>query len=130
MCSAKLAEKEDIYQLGIILLEVIIGRPINSQSETEDLKLQVETALAESPSKLRHLTDPCIRGTFAYDSLKTTVQIAINCLDKEASRRPSVEDVLWHMQYSIQVQEGATNSGNLSGNQSGKISGNLNNKFY
>lgn len=128
--SAKLAEKEDIYQLGIILLEVIIGRPINSQSETEDLKLQVETALAESPSKLRHLTDPCIRGTFAYDSLKTTVQIAINCLDKEASRRPSVEDVLWHMQYSIQVQEGATNSGNLSGNQSGKISGNLNNKFY
>lgn len=96
--------------------------------------IQVETALSESPSKLRDLTDPCIRGTFAYDSLKTTVQIAINCLDKEPSRRPSVEDVLWHMQYSIQVQEGATNSGNLSGNQSGKlsgkISGNLNNKFY
>ncbi|KAM3304137.1 putative LRR receptor-like serine/threonine-protein kinase [Capsicum chacoense] len=128
--SVKQAEKEDIYQLGVILLEVIIGRPINSRSEAEDLKLQVETALAESPSKLRDLTDPCIRGTFAYDSLKTTVQIAINCLEKELSRRPSVEDVLWHMQYSIQVQEGATNSGNLSGNQSGKISGNLNNKFY
>ncbi|XP_059316719.1 probable LRR receptor-like serine/threonine-protein kinase At1g14390 [Lycium ferocissimum] len=132
--SAKEAEKEDMYQLGVILLEAIIGRPINSQSETEDLKLQVETALAESPSKLRDLTDPCIRGTFAYDSLKTTVQIAINCLEKEPSRRPSVEDVLWHMQYSIQVQEGATNSGNLSGNLSGKlsgkISGNLNNKFY
>ncbi|KAG5604174.1 hypothetical protein H5410_025666 [Solanum commersonii] len=132
--SAKEAEKEDIYQLGVILLEVIIGRPINSRNEAEDLKLQVETALAESPSKLRDLTDPCIRGTFAYDSLKTTVQIAINCLEKEPSRRPSVEDVLWHMQYSIQVQEGTTNSGNLSGNQSGKlsgkISGNLNNKFY
>ncbi|MCD7460259.1 hypothetical protein HAX54_043161 [Datura stramonium] len=132
--SSKQAEKEDIYQLGVILLEVIIGRPINSQSEVEDLKLQVETSLAESPSKLRDLTDPCIRGTFAYDSLKTTVQIAINCLEKEPSRRPSVEDVLWHMQYSIQVQEGASNSGNLSGNLSGKlsgkISGNLNNKFY
>lgn len=127
--SSKQAEKEDIYQLGVILLEVIIGRPINSQSEAEDLKLQVETSLAESPSKLRDLTDTCIRGTFAYDSLKTTVQIAINCLEKEPSRRPSVEDVLWHMQYSIQVQEGATNSGNLSGNLSGKISGNLN-KFY
>ncbi|CAN4124375.1 unnamed protein product [Withania somnifera] len=128
--SVKQAEKEDIYQLGIILLEVIIGRPINSQSEAEDLKLQVETSLAESPSKLRDLTDPCIRGTFAYESLKTTVQIAISCLEIEPSRRPSVEDVLWHMQYSIQVQEGATNSGNLSGNQSGKLSGNLNNKFY
>ncbi|CAN4094696.1 unnamed protein product [Withania somnifera] len=128
--SAKQAEKEDIYQLGIILLEVIIGRPINSQSEAEDLKLQMETSLAESPSKLRDLTDPCIRGTFAYESLKTVIQIAINCLEKEPSRRPSVEDVLWHMQYSIQVQEGATNSGNLSGNQSGKLSGNITNKFY
>lgn len=92
--------------------------------------MQVETCLAESPSKLRDLTDPCIRGTFAYESLKTMVQIAVNCLDKEPSRRPSIEDVLWHMQYSIQVQEGATNSGNLSGNLSGKISGNLSNKFY
>ncbi|XP_016437711.1 putative LRR receptor-like serine/threonine-protein kinase At1g14390 [Nicotiana tabacum] len=130
LTSAKEAEKEDIYQLGTILLEAITGRPINSQSETEDLKLQVETCLAESPSKLRDLTDPCIRGTFAYESLKTMVQIAVNCLDKEPSRRPSIEDVLWHMQYSIQVQEGATNSGNLSGNLSGKVSGNLSNKFY
>ncbi|VFQ80196.1 unnamed protein product [Cuscuta campestris] len=132
--SARVGEEDDIYQLGVILIEVIIGRPITSQAEVQDLKLQVETCLAESPGKLRDLTDPCIRGTFAYESLKTTVQIALNCLSEERSKRPSIEDVLWHLQYSFQVQEGWGSSGNLSGSLSGnlvkKLSGNLGAKLY
>ncbi|XP_073134493.1 probable LRR receptor-like serine/threonine-protein kinase At1g14390 isoform X2 [Henckelia pumila] len=118
-------EKEDIYRLGIILTEVIIGRPIQSQSESDDLKYQLERSLAESPSKLRDMVDPSMRGTFAYESLKTVAQITVNCLCKDPTGRPTVEDVLWHLQYSVQVQEGWTNSGNLSGN----ISGNLDTKL-
>lgn len=34
-------EKEDIYRLGVILVEVITGRPIDSRSELDDLKFQV-----------------------------------------------------------------------------------------
>ncbi|CAH9115220.1 unnamed protein product [Cuscuta europaea] len=127
--SSKNAEQDDIYQLGVILIELIIGRPITSQAEVKDLKLQIEICLAESPGKLRNLTDPCIRSTFAYESLKTTVQIALNCLNQEPSRRPSIEDVLWHLQYSIQVQEGWGNSGNLSGKISGNLSGHVGTKL-
>ncbi|KAK6139302.1 hypothetical protein DH2020_026961 [Rehmannia glutinosa] len=123
--SSENPEKEDIYRLGVILIEVMTGRPINSQSELDDLKFQLERSLAESPSKLRDLIDPSMRGTFAYESLKTIVQITINCLCRDPTGRPTVEDVLWHMQYSVQVQEGWTNSRNLSGN----LSGNLSNKF-
>lgn len=32
---------DDIYRLGVILTEVITGRPINSQSELDDMKFQV-----------------------------------------------------------------------------------------
>ncbi|XP_073050149.1 LOW QUALITY PROTEIN: probable LRR receptor-like serine/threonine-protein kinase At1g14390 [Primulina eburnea] len=112
-------EKEDIYQLGVILTEVITGRPIQSKSESDDLKYQIERSLSESPSKLRDLVDPSMCGTFAYESLKTVAQITVNCLCKDPIGRPTVEDVLWHLQYSVQVQEGWTNSGNLSGNISG-----------
>lgn len=87
--------------------------------------LQLERSLAESASKLRDMIDPSMRGTFAYESLKTVVQITVNCLNEDAMGRPTVEDVLWHMQYSVQVQEGWTNSGRLSGN----LSGNLSNKM-
>ncbi|GMJ13459.1 hypothetical protein like AT1G14390 [Hibiscus trionum] len=107
-------EKEDIYQLGILLLQIITGKPATFTSELDELKHQLEKGLAEGPSKMRSVIDPSIRGTFAYDSMKTTVQFAINCLSKDSTKRPSIEDVLWNLQYSIQVQEGWTSSGNLA----------------
>jgi hypothetical protein len=75
---------------------------------------QLELGLAESISQLRSATDPSFQGTYAYQSLKTTVGITLNCLCKDPRKRPSIEDVLWNLQYSIQVQEGWTSSGNLS----------------
>ncbi|KAK9277563.1 hypothetical protein L1049_007108 [Liquidambar formosana] len=112
--SGENAEKDDIYQLGVILLEVITGKQVKSMSELDELKLQLERSLMEPASKLRGAADPSIRGTFAYQSLRTAVEITINCLCKDANKRPSIEDVLWHLQYAIQVQEGWTSSENLS----------------
>lgn len=119
-CSNEDPEKDDIYQFGVILLQVITGKLFNSKSEIAEMKLQLEMNLTETPASLREAADPSIGGTFAYESLKTAIQITVNCLaEEDPSKRPSIEDVLWHMQYSIQVQEGWTSSGNLN-------SGNLN----
>ncbi|KDP21216.1 hypothetical protein JCGZ_21687 [Jatropha curcas] len=107
------AEKEDVYQLGVILVQIITGKIVTSTSELEELKIQLEKGLAEGPSKLRPMVDPSTRGTFAYESLRTTVKITISCISKEPSNRPSIEDVLWNLQYSNQVQEGWASSGNL-----------------
>jgi hypothetical protein len=41
MCSINNAEKEDIYQFGVILLEVITGKLITSSIEVEVLKYEV-----------------------------------------------------------------------------------------
>ncbi|KAJ4838083.1 hypothetical protein Tsubulata_045449 [Turnera subulata] len=108
------AEKEDVYQLGVILVQIITGKLVTSSHELEELRLMLEENLAEGPSQLRAVVDPATRGTFAYESLRTTVEITINCLNKVASSRPSIEDVLWNLQYSIQTQEGWTSSGNLA----------------
>lgn len=75
---------------------------------------QLEKGLIEGPSKLRGVIDPSMQGSFAYQSLKTAVEITINCLSRDPSKRPSIDNVLWNLQYSIQVQEGWTSSGNLS----------------
>ncbi|XP_065863086.1 probable LRR receptor-like serine/threonine-protein kinase At1g14390 [Euphorbia lathyris] len=111
--STKNAEKEDVYQLGLILLQIITGKIVKSTADLDELKIQLEKNLSEAPSKLRGMADPSTRGTFAYESLITAVKITMNCLSKEASNRPSIEDVLWNLQYSSQVQEGWTSSGNL-----------------
>lgn len=142
-CSDENAEKEDIYQLGVLLLQVITGKLVTFSNELDGLKLEVckfigstsppkfkpnsigwikfpmlwlqlEKCLSEGPSKLRGVIDPSIRGTFADESMKTTVEFAINSLSKDSTKRPSIEDVLWNLQYSIQVQEGWASSGNLA----------------
>lgn len=71
-------------------------------------------SLTEHPTQLRSVIDPSIRGTYAFQSLKTTVEVTVNCLETDPRKRPSIEDVLWNLQYSIQVQEGWTSSENLS----------------
>ncbi|XP_057949835.1 probable LRR receptor-like serine/threonine-protein kinase At1g14390 [Malania oleifera] len=111
---AENSEKKDVYQLGMILVEVITGRRITSEAELKDLKHQLENGLMEAPAVLRAAADSSIQGTFAYQSLRTTAEITINCLSEDPSKRPSLEDVLWNLQYSFQVQEGWTSSGSLS----------------
>ncbi|TQD80519.1 hypothetical protein C1H46_033935 [Malus baccata] len=108
------AEKEDIYQLGIILLQVLTGRLTKSATELDELRIQLEESLVEGPSTLREIVDSSMIGSFAYQSLKTAVEITVNCLSRDPSKRPSIDNVLWNLQYSIQVQDGWTSSGNLS----------------
>ncbi|CAH8387647.1 unnamed protein product [Eruca vesicaria subsp. sativa] len=106
-------EKEDVYQFGVILLQIITGRVVAAgSSEMGSLKLQLENGLRDEPSVLSSLADPSVRGSYAYESLRTTVEFAINCLCEDQSKRPSIEDVVWNLQYTIQVQQGWTNSGN------------------
>ncbi|KAF6136952.1 hypothetical protein GIB67_030716 [Kingdonia uniflora] len=114
-CSNEDGEKDDVYHLGIVLVEVLTGKLITSQAELNEHKNQLEKSLIDTASKLRELMDPSIRGTFAYESLRITVEIIVKCLSKDSIQRPSIEDVLWNLQYSVQVQNGWTpSSENLS----------------
>ncbi|CAN6194667.1 unnamed protein product [Urochloa humidicola] len=106
-------DKQDIYQFGLILLEVITGKPTDSQSELESLKAQLSEALTEDPDRLKDIADPAIQGTFAVESLSTITEIALNCTAGEPSDRPSIDDVLWNLQYSMQVQDGWASSESL-----------------
>ncbi|CAL5418238.1 unnamed protein product [Camellia sinensis] len=121
-----LTAKISSYNISLPSKKVGSESPLNGQdnpnwlSSTEKwwmeglLKLQLERGLAESPLRLREAIDPSIRGTFSHESLKTAVKITMKCLSKDSISHPTIEDVLRHMQYSIQVQEGWTSSGNLS----------------
>ncbi|KAM0893273.1 hypothetical protein ACQ4PT_025228 [Festuca glaucescens] len=107
-------DRDDIYQFGLILLEVITGKSTESRRDLESLKAQLSEALAEDPDMLKDMADPTIRGTFALDSLSKVTEIALNCTASDPSDRPSVDDVLWNLQYSMQVQDGWASSESLS----------------
>ncbi|KAJ8480232.1 hypothetical protein OPV22_023959 [Ensete ventricosum] len=107
-------EKEDIYQLGLILLEIITGKPTGSKNEVDSLVSLIQKTLTDSPSDLKGIADPSIRGTYAVDSLRTAIEISLNCASRDPNQRPSIDDVLWNLQYSAQIQDGWASSENLS----------------
>jgi hypothetical protein len=48
--------------------------------------------------------DPVVLGTSSQDSLSMVVSIMTKCLTAESLNRPSIEEVLWNLQYASQVQ--------------------------
>lgn len=68
--------------------------------------LQLQSALtAEGTAKRRSFVDPAVSKGCSDESVKTVMEICLRCLAKEAVQRPSIEDVLWNLQFAAQVQD-------------------------
>lgn len=50
------------------------------------------------------MLDPVVVNTCTQESLSIIVFITVKCLSPDQSFRPSIEDVLWNLQYAAQVQ--------------------------
>ncbi|KAL5834970.1 hypothetical protein ACOSQ4_014467 [Xanthoceras sorbifolium] len=103
--SAKHEDKVDVYDFGLILLEIIVGRPLNSKNEVGTVKDQLQAAIAADGAARRSVVDPAVNKSCLDQSLKTMMEICVRCLHKNPADRPSVEDVLWNLQFAAQVQD-------------------------
>ncbi|XP_042511276.1 probable inactive leucine-rich repeat receptor-like protein kinase At3g03770 [Macadamia integrifolia] len=103
--SSRHGDKVDIYDFGVILMEIIVGRPITSQEEVDILKDQLQESIMADDAAQRSIIDLEVRKACVYESLKTVTEICIRCLSKEPAGRPSVDDVLWNLQFAAQVQD-------------------------
>ncbi|XP_074282433.1 putative inactive leucine-rich repeat receptor-like protein kinase At3g03770 [Silene latifolia] len=98
-------DKMDVYDFGVILLEILVGRPIKTRSELNAWRNQVQASLAADDTARRSIVAEEIGSTCSDQSLKTMIEICIRCLTKDAGTRPSIEDVLWNLQFAAQVQD-------------------------
>ncbi|XP_038690550.1 probable inactive leucine-rich repeat receptor-like protein kinase At3g03770 isoform X1 [Tripterygium wilfordii] len=98
-------DRGDVYDLGVILLEIIVGRPIMSQNEVSIAKDLLRVSMGLDDKARRSIADPAVQKESSDESLKTMMDICLRCLSDEPSDRPSVEDVLWNLQYAAQVQD-------------------------
>ncbi|PUZ36649.1 hypothetical protein GQ55_9G054900 [Panicum hallii var. hallii] len=100
------SDKTDIFDFGVILLEVVSGKTITSMYEVDILKELLAWAIAdEDRVRRRSFADPTVSKGCSDESLRTVMEICQRCLAKEPAQRPSVEDVLWNLQFAAQVQD-------------------------
>ena len=48
--------------------------------------------------------DPTVLSTCSQESLTVAIDITNKCISLDSSNRPSVEDILWNLQYAAQIQ--------------------------
>ncbi|KAG2545325.1 hypothetical protein PVAP13_9KG424493 [Panicum virgatum] len=100
------SDKADIFDFGVILLEVVSGKTITSMYEVDILKELLAWAIAdEDRVRRRSFADPSVSKGCSDESLRTVMEICQRCLAKEPAQRPSVEDVIWNLQFAAQVQD-------------------------
>ncbi|KAK9012492.1 hypothetical protein V6N11_040541 [Hibiscus sabdariffa] len=104
----QLTEKSDVYSFGVVLCEVLCARPpINRLAEKSHVNLAMWAQNSYRNGTLYQIIDPFLKGTIAPECLKKYAEVAISCLHDEGIKRPSMNDVVWGLEFALQLQESA-----------------------
>ncbi|KAL9262802.1 putative inactive leucine-rich repeat receptor-like protein [Drosera capensis] len=97
-------EKSDMFDFGVILLEIVSGRTIASYNEVGVVKDLFQVSIKADKIARRSIVDPAVRKDCSDDSLKKMMELCVACLASESNSRPSIEDILWNLHFVAQLQ--------------------------
>ncbi|KAJ0754317.1 putative protein kinase RLK-Pelle-CrRLK1L-1 family [Helianthus annuus] len=106
--SQQLTEKSDVYSFGVVLLEVLCARPvINTKLPKEEVNLAEWGKSCYQKGTLNKIIDPKVRSVIAPECLTKFGEVAVSCLKDERSERPAMEEVVWGLEFALELQEAA-----------------------
>ncbi|KAI5442748.1 receptor-like protein kinase FERONIA [Lathyrus oleraceus] len=104
----RLTEKSDVYSFGVVLFEILCARPpIIRTAEKKQVSLADWGRLCYKSGALGSIVDPSVKWSIAPECLKKFGEIAVSCLLDDGTMRPSMNDVVWMLEFALQLQESA-----------------------
>ncbi|XWS60499.1 hypothetical protein CRYUN_Cryun07bG0041300 [Craigia yunnanensis] len=105
----QLTEKSDVYSFGVVLFEVLCARAVICPGLPREQVSLAEWAMQwHRKGMIEKIVDPKIAGSISEGSLKKFAEAAEKCLAEYGVDRPSMGDVLWNLEYSLQLQEASS----------------------
>ncbi|KAG5560737.1 hypothetical protein RHGRI_003916 [Rhododendron griersonianum] len=102
----RLTGKSDVYAFGVVLLEVLCGRPaLDRKLSVEQMNLAHWAQQCIKEGKLAKVIDPSLSGQIAQPCLKSFVVLAQNCLNESPSSRPTMAEVLGKLELALLSQQ-------------------------
>ncbi|KAI9112918.1 hypothetical protein K1719_016032 [Acacia pycnantha] len=104
----RLTEKSDVYSFGVVLFEILCARPaVIRTAEKKQVLLADWGRHSYQNGSLSQIVDPALKGKISPECLRKFGEIAASCLLDDGAQRPSMNDVVWGLEFVLQLQENA-----------------------
>ncbi|GLU01786.1 hypothetical protein SLE2022_190700 [Rubroshorea leprosula] len=101
-----LTEKSDVYSFGVVLFEVLCARPPVIQGlSKEKVSLAHWARLCYLKGTLDQIIDPYLTDQIEPMALQKFGEVAEKCVRDKGMERPTMSDIVWALEFTLQLQE-------------------------
>ncbi|KAK7351614.1 hypothetical protein VNO77_11194 [Canavalia gladiata] len=109
-----ITSKVDVYSYGIVVLEMITGKSATKDIEISDdgvekQHLSLVTWLRETQNNgsawVNEILDPMIEGGYDEDKMEALARVALQCVEEEKDKRPTMSQVVEILQKWSRVND-------------------------